>query len=425
LPYTYSVVGTLPTGLTLSPSTGAITGTPTVSGNFSVQVKDATGNTATSCTFTISGPLSLPCPATTSGVVNVPFSSQLSAGGGVMPYTYSVVGTLPNGLTLNPSTGAITGTPTVGGSFNVQVKDAAGTTVTSCAFTIGTTLSLPCPATTSGPVNVSFSSQVTATGGVSPYTYAVVGILPSGLTLTPSTGAITGTPTVAGSFNIQVKDAAGNTATSCTFVVAPAPTIAISFNNNAGGVGLTHTIGGTITLSSAAPQPSGTTVTLSANPSDPGLVNFSTTSVAIPAGNTTGTFTITGAQVGTAGILASAPGSPTASATILVVMLGGISISNNLAVPAGQSVALNIQLSSPAPVDGVTVTLQSGDTNTLTISPTTVTISPRATTPLVAPQVTGVAAGSTTITASSGGYTGDTETVNVTNPTPPSAQRLN
>jgi hypothetical protein len=105
-------------------------------------------------------------------------------------------------------------------------------------------------------------------------------------------------------------------------------------------------------------------------------------------------------------------------------MLGGISISNNLVVPAGQSVALNIQLSSPAPVDGVTITLQSGDPNTLTISPTTVTISARATTPSVAPQVTGVATGSTTITASSGGYAGDTETVDVTNATPLSSQRL-
>jgi hypothetical protein len=198
-------------------------------------------------------------------------------------------------------------------------------------------------------------------------------------------------------------------------VVAPAPTITISFQNNAGGVGLTHTIGGIITLSSAAPQPNGTTVTLSANLSYAGLVNFSTTSVTLPAGNTTGTFNITGAHLGTAGILASAPGSPTASATLLVVMLGGISISNNLVVPLGQSVPLNIQLSSPAPPDGVTITLQSGNANTLSVSPTTVTISARATAPAVAPLVTGVAVGSATVTASSGGYLGDTETVTVTN----------
>ncbi len=166
-------------------------------------------------------------------------------------------------------------------------------------------------------------------------------------------------------------------------------------------------------LSSAAPQPNGTTVTLSADPSASGSVTFSTMSVTIPAGNTTGTFAITGARLGTAGILANAPGSPTASANVLVVMLGAISISNNLAVTVGQSATLSVRLSTPAPPDGVTVTLQSGDTNTLTVSPTTVTISARATTPSVTPQVTGVAGGSTTITASSGGYISDTETVTV------------
>ncbi len=92
--------------------------------------------------------------------MNAPFSSQVSAAGGVTPYTYSAVGTLPNGLTLNPSTGAITGTPSATGSFSIQVKDSVGSTATSCMFTINPALSLPCPTTTSGQVNTSFSSQV-------------------------------------------------------------------------------------------------------------------------------------------------------------------------------------------------------------------------------------------------------------------------
>ncbi len=46
--------------------------------------------------------------------------------GGTAPYTFSVTGTLPGGLTLNTTTGAITGTPTATGTFTLQVKDANG-----------------------------------------------------------------------------------------------------------------------------------------------------------------------------------------------------------------------------------------------------------------------------------------------------------
>ena len=180
-----------------------------------------------------------------------------------------------------------------------------------------------------------------------------------------------------------------------------------------------QSIGGTITLSAPAP-PGGTSVTL-VDVQDydagqtPGLVTFNPTSVVIPAGSTTGTFTMTGAAVGPVEILPGAPGYPRVNFIPFNVTLGSVAIPNNLSVPTGQSVPLNIQLSSPAPVNGVTITLQSGNAGILTISPTTVTIGAGATTPSVAPQVTGVAAGSTTITASSTGYSGDTETVNVTN----------
>ena len=50
----------------------------------------------------------------------------MTVNGGTSPYTFSVVGTLPTGLTLNTTTGAITGTPTASGTFTIQVKDANG-----------------------------------------------------------------------------------------------------------------------------------------------------------------------------------------------------------------------------------------------------------------------------------------------------------
>src|SRR5205814_1922175 len=127
-PFTFSVVGTLPAGLTLNTSTGAISGTPTASGTFSIKVTDAKGvSSAASCPFTIIGGPSLTCPATASstGEVGVLFGSPaITVTGGTAPYTFSVVGTLPAGLTLNTSTGAISGTPTANGTFSIKVTDA-------------------------------------------------------------------------------------------------------------------------------------------------------------------------------------------------------------------------------------------------------------------------------------------------------------
>jgi hypothetical protein len=224
-PYTFSVTGTLPGGLTLNTTTGAITGTPNASGTFTLQVKDANGVTATTtCPFTIGAMPVLTCPAISSGEVGVPLNSPApTVSGGTAPYTFSVTGTLPIGLTLNTSTGAITGTPTASGTFTLQVKDANGASaVTTCPFTIATAVALTCPAVSSGEVGVALSSPAaTVSGGTAPYTFSVTGTLPNGLTLNTSTGALTGTPTVSGTFTLQVKDANGATAaTSCPFTIA-------------------------------------------------------------------------------------------------------------------------------------------------------------------------------------------------------------
>ena len=137
-PYTFSVgSGTLPAGLTLNASTGAISGTPTAPGTFTIKVTDAKGVVGTGCTITINPPpLVVTCSAINMGTVGVPFNSQvMTVTDGTAPYTFSVSsGTLPAGLTLNASTGAITGTPTAPGTFTIKVTDANGA--------VGTGLSL-------------------------------------------------------------------------------------------------------------------------------------------------------------------------------------------------------------------------------------------------------------------------------------------
>src|ERR1039457_7146538 len=243
-PYTFSVVGTLPAGLTLNTSTGAITGTPTGAGTFSIKVTDANGAVASgTCPFTIIGGPSLACSAVNSGEVGVAFSSPaLTVTGGTAPYTFAIAtGTLPAGLTLNTSTGAITGTPTAAGTFTIKVTDAKGVVATgTCPYTIVAGPSLACSAVNSGEVGVAFSSPaLTVTGGTAPYTFAIAtGTLPAGLTLNTSTGAITGTPTAAGTFTLKVTDANGAVATgTCPYTIIAGPSLACSAVNS-GEVGV-------------------------------------------------------------------------------------------------------------------------------------------------------------------------------------------
>ena len=138
-PYTWSLVsGTLPAGLSLNTSTGAITGAPTTAGTSSITVQAAdtkglVGTKALSIAVTAPAVLAISTTSLAGGTVGTAYSVTLAAAGGTKPYTWSIsTGTLPAGLTLNSSTGAITGTPTTSGasSITVRVTDAAARTIT-------------------------------------------------------------------------------------------------------------------------------------------------------------------------------------------------------------------------------------------------------------------------------------------------------
>ncbi len=254
-PYTFSIIGTLPAGLTLNTSTGAVTGTPTASGTFTVEVTDAAGATSTNCKITINPALSVTCQAVNTGDVGVPFNSgPMTVTGGTPPYVFSIgSGTLPAGLTLNTSTGAVTGTPTAAGSFTVIVTDALGNVGKGCVITINPALSVTCQAVNTGDVGVPFNSgPMTVTGGTPPYVFSIgSGTLPAGLTLNTSTGAVTGTPTAAGSFTIKVTDSLGATGTGCTITINPALSVTCSATNT-GEVGVAFN-SGPITVTGGTP----------------------------------------------------------------------------------------------------------------------------------------------------------------------------
>jgi hypothetical protein len=133
--------------LTESPADTSFGGWSENCGGYDPATKIYTPDTSSTCTVTLDSNytvgvifngLSLSCSAVTSGNVGVPFNSgAITVSGGTAPYTFSIVGTLPAGLTLNTLTGAVTGTPTATGSFSIKVTDANSTTATSlCSITI-------------------------------------------------------------------------------------------------------------------------------------------------------------------------------------------------------------------------------------------------------------------------------------------------
>ncbi|HEX3069162.1 MAG TPA: ice-binding family protein [Thermoanaerobaculia bacterium] len=167
------------------------------------------------CPIITVNPATLP-----NGTVGTPYNQSVSASGGTAPYAFSVSsGALPTSLILNPATGAITGTPTVPGTFTftITATDATGCsgsrqyTMTianaGCSAIIVNPTTLP-PGATLQP----YAQTITASGGTAPYTFAVIGgALPPGLSLNSTTGLIAGAPQQPGIFNVTIgaTDSAG------------------------------------------------------------------------------------------------------------------------------------------------------------------------------------------------------------------------
>jgi len=209
---TYSAVD-LPPGLSISISSGAISGTVALdaaqTGPYFVEVQAASGSYAaeTSFTWNINSPITITQPAdqtTTEGTTISTLSLSVS-GGGTKHYTAEG---LPPGLKINTSTGAITGTVAIGaaanGPYDVVVVANDGTYTASTEFTWNVnspvTITTPDDQTTnegsSGSLSISASDSI---GGSTLY-YAAQG-LPAGLVMSATTGAISGTVSVGDAVN--------------------------------------------------------------------------------------------------------------------------------------------------------------------------------------------------------------------------------
>jgi uncharacterized repeat protein (TIGR03803 family) len=226
-PYTWGYSGAFPAGLVVDSTTGVVTGTPKQFGVYQVTfgVQDSSAPpqiTTTTLKLTIDSGLSL-IGSLNNGVVGTAYNVTATATGGLGPYKWSLTsGKLPDGLTLNTTTGVISGTPNVADNyaFVLSVSDSEGTPATATqSYTISTAVP-PLAIEASHfdcTVQISCAGSFNATGGTPPYTWvtipdpsgAIFDNFPSGLTLS-SNGSFAGKPLQATQTTptIQVTDSA-------------------------------------------------------------------------------------------------------------------------------------------------------------------------------------------------------------------------
>ncbi len=235
-PFTWSETGTLPAGMSLSPS-GQLAGTPVNAATYHIMVTVADSSmpalTATPVSVNLvirdSAIVVATAPAPPAGARGNPYPRYAFsvASGGSPGFTWAITaGALPDGLMLAIN-GSLSGTPTKNGSFlfTVTATDRATPAGTGSAqFSIMVNNPPPpvvcCRLPPTGTVGVVYSPfQFAAIGGLPPLVWGATGSMP-GFVLSAN-GALSGTPTMAGHFPISVKatDALSQTSPDTPFTV--------------------------------------------------------------------------------------------------------------------------------------------------------------------------------------------------------------
>ena len=226
-PYAWAAES-LPAGLSINASTGLISGTPSsaTAVTATIRITDANGKTASQTyAFTPRAVLEIGTKTYPDPYVGMAYLATEGAAptvsGGKPSYSWSATG-LPTDMSINASTGVISGTTTstTATTATITVRDANNQSASrTFAFTPRAALAVNTTLPTTMDRTTAVSTTMTATGGKPTYVWSATG-LPTGLAINASSGAVTGTPTANGTFSAVVKatDANGKSATRTTSI---------------------------------------------------------------------------------------------------------------------------------------------------------------------------------------------------------------
>ena len=319
----WSVSPSLPAGLSLDSSTGAISGTPTAvssSATYTVTATNTGGSTTDDVTIVVNdvAPSSLtysPNSFTLTKGTAMTTVTPTASGGTIT--TWSVSPSLPSGLSLDSSTGAISGTPSVVSSsttYTITASNTGGSTTADVTIVVNDI----------APTSISYSpNSFTLTKGTAMTTvtptssggtitsWSVSPSLPTGLSIDTSTGAISGTPSAvssSASYTITGSNTGGSTTATVSITVNDIAPSSLTYSPNS----FTLTKGTAMTT--VTPTSSGGAITTWAvSPSLPAGLALDSSTGAISGTPTaitsSASYTITASNTG---------GSTTASVTIIV-----------------------------------------------------------------------------------------------------------
>ena len=204
----YTIGPSLPAGLTIDPTTGVISGTPTAASSqtsYTVTGTNSSGTVTATVVITVNvappSSLSYTTPNVYTVGTTISALNPTSTGGAITQFT--IAPSLPAGLTINPTTGVISGTPTSVSSqtsYTVTGTNASGTVTATVVITVNVaapaSLSYNTPNVYTLGGGAITALNPTSTGGTITQ-YTIGPSLPAGLSINPTTGVISGTPTAA------------------------------------------------------------------------------------------------------------------------------------------------------------------------------------------------------------------------------------